>query len=161
MKYDNYIEYMECIDWKRETKIVDNTSDIVNITSRKYDNAYTITIDILTPKGTKMSIRGKEYTEDKNAYMIGLYITNEDNKEIPDNTLIRLVKDEPCVTLDNLLSIHYSDVKMKDGKCQYVFKNGCEFTDKEHLYIYITSSINNIILKDIKFKMKVDIWKAK
>lgn len=160
--YEEYIDYLLGRGWHRLSITIDQSSkDFVSINSVSKGNTDNI-VTIRCPNGKIMSIMGtKEIFQGGNpdlAYPFGLYITDEDGKEIPDDTKIRIVKDEPCVTLIQLERSLYSDIKMKNGESVHRFKRGVEFHGGEYIMISVINSQNYIRSENIQFKMKTDLW---
>jgi hypothetical protein len=114
------------------------------------------------PNDQKISIMGKMQTPRgvhiDTAYSLGLYITDENGEEIPDDTKIRITKDKPSDAIVQLARIFYSDIKMKNGNASYTFQHGIELNCGQHLMVYVVNSGCNVPIENIKFKMEIDLW---
>jgi hypothetical protein len=111
--------------------------------------------------GIKQALQDEDSNLEKDsklAYPFGLYIVDKDGKEIPDDTKIRIIKDEPSVTIAQLERSSYSDIKMRNGEATHRLEKGVEFRGGELFIIYIINSQNDIRSENVQFKMKVDLW---
>lgn len=160
--YGDYVDYLSGNGWKRELIVInEHSTDLAYTKGVRKDNTGCI-IDITCPPGRKMTFMGRRQVPlgvDPNmAYYLGLYIADENDKEIPDNTKIRIAKVKPSEDVVQLARVYYSDVKMKDGKAVYSFTQGIELNGEVHFMIFVVDSRCNIPDENIKFKIETDIW---
>jgi len=160
--YSEYVDYMFARGWNRQSITIDqNSADFAYVNSVNKGNTGNI-IRIRCPSCKIMSVMNKKEAfqgKDRDLmHFFGLYITDEDGKEIPDDTKIRIVKGEPSVTILQLERPLYSDIKMKNGDVIYGLEKSTEFHGGEYLIIYVINSQKDIRSENIQFKMKFDLW---
>ena len=160
--YADYVDYMLGRGWHRELITIDeNNTHISNIQNIHRDTTGCV-IDIVCPTGMKMSIMGMQQVPrgaDANiSYSLGLYIIDENGKEIPDDTNIRIEKERTCEAFVQLARIYYSEIKMRDRDTNFRFRQGVELNSQEHLMIYIVNSGCNVPAENVKFALEADIW---
>ncbi len=166
--YGDYVDYMSGRNWHRELIVLDqNNTNIVTTLGIYKDTTGTI-VDVRCPAGMKISIMGTHQVplgaDARVAYSLGLYITDENGEEIPDDTKIRITKIKPSEAVIQLARIFYQDIKMltnqsaKADRFPYRFIQGIEMNGQEHLVIYIINAQNNIPAENVKFKMEADLW---
>jgi len=109
--------------------------------------------------GTQQAPRGSDTGV---AYSLGLYISDDNGEEIPDDTKMRITKVKPSEDIIQLARIFYQDMKMthhgEDFETSYRFRRGIELNGEDHLNIYIINSPKNIPSENIKFKIEADLW---
>lgn len=161
--YAEYVDYMLGREWHRELIILDqNNTNIVSICGIQKDYTSTV-VDVRCPSGMQMSIMGTKQVPsgaDSNiAYSLGLYTTNENGEEIPDDTKMRITKVKPSEEVIQLARLLYSDIKMtQNGEAAYRFRQGIELHGEEHFVVHVINSQNNIPAENVKFRMEVDLW---
>lgn len=184
--YNDFVDYMEGRGWRREsitilnndntllnnnTTLLNNNANTISISNNNYF-VYTRSInkgttgsivDIRCPENMKITIMGTQQVPRgynyNNAHSLGLYITNENGKEIPDDTKIRITKEKICETIIQLARMFYGDIKMtQNGDTSYRFHHGIELNCSDSLKIYAVNPECNIPAENIKFVMKTDIW---
>jgi len=161
--YGDYVDYLSEQGWTRQLITINELStNLVDIRDVRKNNNGRI-IDIKCPDDQKISIMGKMQTPRgvhiDTAYSLGLYITDENGEEIPDDTKIRIVKEKPSDAIVQMARIFYSDIKRKNGeKGPYTFQHGIELNSGQHLTINIVNSGCNIPEENIKFEMEIDLW---
>jgi hypothetical protein len=161
-RYNGYVDYLSSKGWDRQSITIDQYSeDFVSVYGVNKGNTGNIVV-VRCPSGKMMSIMGKkEVSQDQDRdfiHFFGLYITDEDGKEIPDYTRIRIVKDEPSVTIAQLGRPSYSDIKMKNEYAMYRLEKNTEFHGGEYLIMQVINSQKDIRSENIQFKMKFDFW---
>jgi hypothetical protein len=184
LRYKEYMDRLLERGYHRQLITIDqNSEDFVTVYGVSKGNSSKIA-SIRCPNGKIMSIMGIEQvpqgedfldtdldnldnldtdldnldTHSDLAYPFGLKIIDKDGKEIPDDTKIRIVKDEPSVTLLQLEKLSYSDIKMKNGEAMHRLKKNVEFRGGEYLIIHIINFQSDIRSENIQLKMKADIW---
>ena len=164
--YGDYVDYMSGRGWHRELIVLDqNNTNMVTAYSICKDTTGTI-VDVRCPAGMKISIMGTQQiplgTDARVAYSLGLYITDENEEEIPEYTKIRITKVKPSEEVIQLARIFYQDIKMiqngQNWESMYRFRQGIEMNGQEHLTVYIIDSQNNIPVENVKFKIEADLW---
>lgn len=161
--YGDYVDYMSGRGWHRELTVFDqNNTNIVTTWNISKDTTGTA-VDVRCPAGMKISIMGTQQiprgADARAAYSLGLYVTDDNGEEIPDDTNIRITKVKPSENVIQLARVFYRDIKMtQDGETSYRFRHGIEMNGEEHLKIYILNAQNNISTENIKFKMEADLW---
>lgn len=161
--YGEYVDYMSGRGWHRELMIIDQNNTNISNTFRVGKDTTGTIVDIRCPAGMKMSIMGtKQIPHDADmrvAYSLGLYITDENGEEIPDDTKIRITKIKPSEAIVQLARIFYQDIKMtQDGETSYRFIHGIELNGEEHLVIYLINASKDIHSENVIFKMEADLW---
>ena len=161
--YGDYVDYLSELGWTRQLITINELStNMINIRGVHKDNIGCI-IGIKCPNDQKIAIMGKMQTprgtNPNSAYSMGLYITDENGEEIPDDTKIRITKEKPGEDIIQLARIFYSDIKRKNGeKGSYSFQHGTEINGGQYLRIFVVNSGCNIPEKNIKFEMEIDLW---
>lgn len=161
--YGEYVDYLSGRGWHRELITIDqNNTNIATTWSIFKDTTHNI-VDVRCPAGMKMSIMGTKQiprgADARVAYSLGLYITDENGEEIPDDTKIRITKIKPSEAIVQLARIFYQDIKMtQDGETSYRFIHGIEMNGQEHLVVHVINSPKDIPSENIKFKMEADLW---
>ena len=160
--YGDFVDHLSVNSWERELIVInEHSAHLVDISSVQSGDSHCI-IDIKCPIGTKMTFMGRNQIpadiDINTAYSLGLYITDENGKEIPDNTKIRITKNKTCEEIVQLARIYYSDVKMENGKSMYSFNYGIELNSENHLMVHVVNSECNIPDTGIKFELESDIW---
>jgi hypothetical protein len=160
--YGDYVDYMSGNGWTRELITIDELNpNFVSLESVQKGNTGNI-IYIACPAGRKMSFMGKMQiprgTDPSSAYSLGLYATDENGKEIPDDTKIRITKEKTSDYVIQLARVYYSDIKMKNGKAGYAFTQGIELNGEDYLGVFVVNANCNIPAKNIRFKIETDFW---
>jgi hypothetical protein len=161
--YGEYVDYLSDRGWHRELMVIDqNNTNIVATFSIGRETTGTI-VDIRCPAGMKMSMMGTKQVprgaDVRMAYSFGLYITDDNGEEIPDETKIRITKIKPSEYVVQLARIFYQDVKMtQDGETSYRFIQGIETNGHEHLVVHLINASKDIPSENIRFKMEADLW---
>jgi len=164
--YGDYVDYLSGRGWHRELLVVDQNNTSLVATSGVGGNTTGTIVDIRCPAGMKMSIMGKQQiprgADTRVAYSLGLYITDDNGEEIPNDTKMRITKVKPSEDIRQLARIFYQDIKMtrhgEDFETSYRFRQGIELNGEDHLNIYIINSPKNIPSENIKFKIETDLW---
>ena len=165
--YTAYVDYLQNKGWNRENIIInenDELSTIYNISKKNITRS--IFIDIKCPINQKITIMGeKQIPKDPDfIHGFGLYITDENENEIPDNTKIRINKETPD-HLAHLERIFYKDCKIaqktnilniNDFKL-YRFANMVELNGAR-FRVSTTNCECNIPKENIKFTLNADLW---
>ena len=160
--YGDYVDYLSNLGWSRELiNINEKKYTLVDVSKANIGDTTRIAY-VRCPAGQKISIMGTQQIprggELSVAYSLGLYITDENGKEIPDDTKIRIVKCKPSEFIVQLARTHYSEIKMIKGESQFRFKNGIELNGEQLLQIFLVNSTCNIPSENIKFKIEADMW---
>jgi len=159
--YDDYVDYMLQQGWIRKFTLLDEQNDYVTISGAS--NSYTTCVaHVRCPAGCKMTLMGKQQIPRGGnidvAYSLELYITDENGKEIPDDTKIRITKARSSEYVIQLARIYYDDIKMNNKYGAYRFTQGFELQEDDLLEIFVVESKYNISAKNIKVKIETDLW---
>ncbi len=146
--YEDYKKYMKSIDYIDKLITENQTNSKIFITKgkAKYDCCSCAILHTKIPYGDRISV-------DTN-YCLKIELQDENGKEIPNDTKIRIIKHETSATIKNLTKspfIHYSDVK-----CGYKFDTFFEVTNPYHISILLNNV--NILIKNIEFEFTFDYW---
>ncbi len=161
--YAEYVDYMLGRGWHRELIAINqNNTNIVTTQSIYKDTTHNI-VDVRCPAGMKISIMGTQQVplgaDARVAYSLGLYITDNNGREIPNDTKIRITKVKPSEDIIQLTRIFYQDIKMtKEGEALYRFRQGIEMNGQEYLVAHMINAPEEIPSENIKFKMEADLW---
>lgn len=161
--YGEYVDYLCELGWHRDLIVLDElNTNITSVNSIQKGNTGCI-VDIICPNNRKMTIMGRQQTPRSSnfidlAYSLGLYITDENGEEIPDDTKVRITKERSSECVVQLSRVFYSDVKMKNRETTYTFVQGVELNGDDRLRVFLVNSERNIPSENIKFKMEIDIW---
>lgn len=161
--YGDYVDYLSEKGWTRRLITINElNTDLINIRDLRKGSTGCI-IDIKCSDDQKIAMMGKMQTprgvNPNSAYSMGLYITDENGEEIPDDTKIRITKEKDSDAIIQLARIFYSDIKRKNGqKGSYSFQHGIELNYGQHLMVFVVNPGRNIPKENIKFEMEIDLW---
>jgi len=164
--YGDYVDHLSGRGWHRELLVIDENNTNIVTTSGVSENTTGTIVGVRCPAGMKMSIMGTQQiprgADTRVAYLFGLYITDDNGEEIPDETKIRITKLKPSEDVIQLARIFYQDIKMirhgEDFDASYRFRRGIELNGQDYLNVYVINSPKNIPLENIKFKIEADLW---
>ena len=163
--YDEYIDYLGGRGWSRNTTTLDENNTEIVYTRSAHKGITSTIVDVICPPGMKMTMMGRQQVprgaDITMAHSISLYITDENGKEIPDNTKIRITKDRPSDFVIQLARVFYGDIKKtEDERMSYSFVNGIELNGEDHIMIFAVNPECDISQENIKFEMEADLWRA-
>lgn len=159
--YGDYVEYLSGNGWNREFIALNEFNlSFVDIRSANKDNTGCF-IDIICPSSHKMTTMGRKQVPGGHkafAYSLGLNITKENGKEIPDNTKIRITKMKSSDYVIQLARVSYCDIKMENRDAKYKFDQGVEINGDVHIMLYVVNPECDISSAYVGFKMEMDFW---
>lgn len=175
VSYDNYVEYMEDLGWRRSQLTVDEHNTHIISTYDVNSNCTGQIIDFRCPAGQKMTIMGKQQVplggDYRTAHTFRARISDENDIELPLQTKIRIVKENSTESVIQLARLFYGDIsltaqqsddprhpRLKTDDQWFRFLQGIELNGEEHLRVYIINSERNILARNIRMALDCDMW---
>lgn len=161
--YEEYVHYLSSNGWQREQLTIGQYNTNIVTTRNVGEGTTGAVVNVTCPAGMRMSIMGMRQisrgVDARDAYSLGLYIADNDGKEILDSTQIRIVKMRPSEFVKQLARLYYQDIKMtRDGEANYRFQQGIELNGGDYFQLFAINSPIHICSDDVQFKMEVDLW---
>ena len=147
--YKDYKNFMFDNGYKNKSVILDQI-DKDNVCEK---------IEISSPKWCSLiRIYLRNIISVDKGYLFGLIILDKNGKEIPDDTKIRISKDDIVATLIILETVNYSDIKMSNENGGYKINRMFEIGSNFLLIIDTPFIFHDIPKENIKFKIEIDLW---
>lgn len=173
--YLDFVNYMEGLAWRRSQICLEETNTNIVTLNNVNSNTNGVVIDIRCPAGSKMTFYGMyslpEGNDIRTAHVLKLVLSDEDGKEIPFNTQMRLIKHKVCEEIIQIDRPFYGDLNLtrnienedrilyKTDDQFYRFRQSIELNSEDHLEIYTYKCERNICAKNTKLSLECDLWR--
>jgi len=166
--YNNYVEYMEGLGWRRSQITLDERNARIVTTASLAAGTTGAVIDVRCPAGQKISIMGTQQVQRgadaRTAHSLRVRFAGTADTEISQLTKVRITKEKTTEDIVQLARVFYNDISMikqtvvaggaagtfsgplfKDDSIWYRFKQGIELNGEEHLFVYVISEPAGVV----------------
>lgn len=170
LTYDDFLNYMEDSGWRREHKIITESSPMIS----PYDNG----MQIESPLQKMMTIKGFEQDVNRSGYRLWLKIYDKDDKELNNEDIIQVIKLNPdtgykvlwkgsyeflSISMTQTISINIGSPAGRTisvaGTPQYfTWRQGIVLNEKDLIVVKPENKAIKIDIDRIKFYMETDLW---
>lgn len=174
--YNEYVAYLEGMGWTRSQITLDEHHNRIVTVDNASRNSNGRVIDVRCPIGQKISIMGMQQVptgaDARIAHSFRARLADEEDNEIPYDTLIRITKEKVSEEIIQIARLFYADINLttipnldspdvlsyKTDDQWHRFGQGIELNGQERLKLYVIDCESNIIARNCRFVLDCDIW---